>query len=81
MRPPTPGCGAFWAVLALVCVVRSSVTHAVSVYVLAIYVGARFGTCLSCPPGMTWSSGSDCSAPARPAPGCPPPRSTGERYS
>eukprot|EP00966_Prymnesium_polylepis_P200886 4655268-Prymnesium_polylepis.1 len=28
-----------------------------------LYVGARFGTCLSFPPGVALSSGADCSAP------------------
>eukprot|EP00966_Prymnesium_polylepis_P086197 1995285-Prymnesium_polylepis.1 len=28
-----------------------------------VYVGARFGTYFACPPGMTGSSGADCSAP------------------
>eukprot|EP00966_Prymnesium_polylepis_P310350 7170436-Prymnesium_polylepis.1 len=27
------------------------------------YVGARFGTLFSCPPGMALRSGADCSAP------------------
>eukprot|EP00966_Prymnesium_polylepis_P156765 3622221-Prymnesium_polylepis.1 len=32
---------------------------------LCVYVGARFGTFFSCPPGIALSSGADCSAPGR----------------
>eukprot|EP00966_Prymnesium_polylepis_P097835 2265471-Prymnesium_polylepis.4 len=43
--------------------VRSAGAHQRQRHSGSTYVGARFGTCLPCPPGMAWSSGADCSVP------------------